>query len=250
MLLKDKVALITGAGSGMGKAQAVEYAKEGAKVILADINKEDAEKVKKEIENEGGKAVAVEGDVSKKTDAERMAQEGIDSFGRIDILTNTAGILDDYKPTLEIDEEAWDKYMGVNLKGVYLMTNAILPQMIENGKGTIINFASIAGFVAGGGGAVYTPSKHGVIGYTKQLSFDYGKKGIKANAICPGAVETAMTEKIFNESEEIQQLLQDTPAGRAGKPEEIAYLSVFLASDKSDFIHGAPIKIDGGWTVK
>ncbi|MBP1949080.1 SDR family NAD(P)-dependent oxidoreductase [Virgibacillus litoralis] len=250
MLLKNKVALITGAGSGMGKAQAVEYSNEGAKVILADINLEGAEKTAQQLRDNGGEAVAVKGNVAKKAEAEDMVNKGLEHFGHIDILSNTAGILDNYKPSLEIEEDEWDQIMGVNLKGAYLMTNAVLPQMIEKGKGTVINFASIAGFVAGGGGAVYTPTKHGIIGYTKQLSFDYGKKGIKANAICPGAVETAMTKEIFEENEAIQDLLSDTPAGRAAKPEEIAYLSVFLASDKSDFIHGAPIKIDGGWTVK
>lgn len=250
MLLEGKVALITGAGSGMGKAQTQKYAEEGAKVIAVDINLDAVEKVVQEITNNGGEAIAVKGDISKKEEVDKFVKNGLDKYDKIDILCNTAGIMDDFKPTLDVTEEYWDKVMNINLKGMFLLTNSVLPQMIENGKGTIINFSSIAGFVAGAGGSVYTATKHGVIGYTKQLSLDYGPKGIKANAICPGGVETGMTDEIFKDEDSgIMDMIEKTPAGRPGKAKEIADLSLFLASDKSDFIHGEAIKIDGGWTV-
>lgn len=251
MKLQGRVALVTGAASGMGQAQAVLFAKEGAKVIAADINMDGVKKVAEEIQAAGGEALAIQVDVSDLDSIKSGVKAGLDRFGKIDILSNTAGILDGYAPTLETSEELWDRIMNINLKGVYRMTNAVLPQMIENGKGTVINVASIASFVAGGGGAAYTAAKHGIAGYTKQLSFDYGPKGIKVNAIAPGAVETGMTKAIFEEgSADVMDAVNSVPAGRYGQPEEVANLALFLASDDSDFIHGAVMPIDGGWTIK
>ncbi|PNZ70612.1 glucose 1-dehydrogenase [Staphylococcus croceilyticus] len=248
--LDEKVAFITGAGSGMGKAQAVLYASEGAKVILADINEETVNQTATEIKDNGGEAFPVTIDVANKESVDNAVQQGVEVFGTIDVLSNTAGILDDYKPTLDTSEDLWDKIININLKGTYLVTNAVLPHMIEKGKGTVINIASIGAFVAGGGGAAYTAAKHGIAGYTKQLSFDYGLKGIKANAIAPGAVDTGMTHDMFEEgSADVMEKTNSVPAGRYGQPEEIANLSLFLASDDSDFIHGSIIPIDGGWLV-
>ncbi|MFH5836943.1 3-oxoacyl-ACP reductase [Proteiniclasticum sp. C24MP] len=249
--LENKVALITGAGSGMGKAQAILFAEEGAKIIAADINKDGLNKTVEEIEKNGGSAFAVEIDVSDKSSVEEGVRKGLEKYGKIDILSNTAGILDDYKPTLDTPEKLWDKIMSVNLKGVYFMTNAVLPQMIEREEGTIVNIASIAAFVAGGGGAAYTSAKHAIAGYTKQLSFDYGKKGIRVNAIAPGAVETGMTKEIFEEgSADVMEAVKSVPAGRYGQPEEIASVALFLASEESSFMHGAIVPVDGGWIVK
>jgi 3-oxoacyl-[acyl-carrier protein] reductase len=249
--LDNKVAFITGAGSGMGKAQASLFAKEGAKVIAADINLDGVKKVVEEIKAEGGDALAVEIDVSNKSSVEAAVNKGLDQYGRIDILSNTAGILDGYAPTLETSEELWDRTININLKGVYYVTNAVLPQMIENGQGVVINIASIAAFVAGGGGAAYTASKHAIAGYTKQLSFDYGQKGIRANAIAPGAVETGMTKQIFEEgSAAVMEAVNSVPAGRYGQAEEIANVALFLASEDASFMHGAIVPVDGGWIVK
>ncbi|MFC4022303.1 3-oxoacyl-ACP reductase [Oceanobacillus longus] len=249
--LDNKVAFITGAGSGMGKAQSVLFAKEGAKVIAADINFDGVQKVVDQIKADGGEAVAIEIDVSKKSSVATAVDKGLEEFGRIDILSNTAGILDGYAPTLETSEELWDRIMNINLKGVYQVTNAVLPQMIERGDGIVINIASIAAFVAGGGGAAYTAAKHGIAGFTKQLSFDYGSKGIRANAIAPGAIETGMTKEIFAEgSAEVMESVNSVPAGRYGQPEEIANVALFLASDDSSFMHGAIVPVDGGWLVK
>jgi 3-oxoacyl-[acyl-carrier protein] reductase len=249
--LENKVAIITGAGSGMGKAQAILFAKEGAKIIAADINMDGLKKTVEEIKAEGGDAFAVEIDVSKKDSVEEGVKRGLEKYGKIDILSNTAGILDDYKPTLDTSEELWDKIMSVNLKGVYYMTNAVLPQMIERKEGTIVNIASIAAFVAGGGGAAYTSAKHAIAGYTKQLSFDYGQKGIRVNAIAPGAVETGMTKEIFEDgSADVMDAVKSVPAGRYGQPEEIASVALFLVSDDASFMHGAIVPVDGGWIVK
>lgn len=251
MKLKDKVALITGAASGMGRAQAELFAKEGAKVIAADINLEGVTEVAEKISADGGEVLPVKVDVSSADEIKEMVQKGLERFGQIDVLSNTAGILDDYAPTLETSEELWDRIFTINLKGMFLITNEVLPQMIERGKGTVINIASIAGFVAGGGGAAYTAAKHGVIGYTKQLSFDYGRKGIRANAIAPGAIETGMTKDILKDgNREVMEAVRSVPAGRHGQPEEVAHLALFLASDDSAFIHGAVIPIDGGWIVR
>lgn len=249
--LKNKVALITGAGSGMGQAQAKLFAQQGAKVIAADINMDGLEQTVAAIQAEGGDAYAVQIGVAKQSSVQAGVKSGLDHYGQIDILSNTAGILDDYKPTLDTSEELWDRIMGVNLKGLYYMTNAVLPQMLERGQGVIINFGSIASFVAGGGGAAYTAAKHAVAGYTKQLSFDYGQKGIRANVIAPGAIETGMTKEIFAEgAAEVMESVNSVPAGRYGQPEEVANLALFLASDEASFMHGAIIPVDGGWLVK
>lgn len=249
--LDSKVAFITGAGSGMGRAQSLLFAKEGAKVVAADINFEGVQKVVEEIKNNGGDALPVKVNVADGESIGKAVQESIEKYGQIDILSNTAGILDDYAPTLETSEELWDRIMNINLKGTYRVTNAVLPQMLERGNGTVINIASIAAFVAGGGGAAYTAAKHGIAGYTKQLSFDYGPKGIKANAIAPGAVETGMTKDIFAEGKaEVMDSVNSVPAGRYGMPEEIATTALFLASEDSSFVHGTVIPVDGGWLVK
>ncbi|UJL46356.1 3-oxoacyl-ACP reductase [Virgibacillus sp. NKC19-16] len=248
--LDGKVTFITGAGSGMGRSQAILFAKEGAKVIAADINVDGVQEVVDQIKSDGGEALAVETDVSKKDSVEKAVNKELDHFGQIDVLSNTAGILDDYAPSLETSEDLWDKIMNINLKGIYYLTNAVLPQMVEREKGTVINVASLASFVAGGGGAAYTAAKHGVAGYTKQLAYDYGKKGIKANAIAPGSVKTGLTEEILVEGSDAEERANEVPAGRYGQPEEIANVALFLASDDSSFMHGAVVPVDGGWTIQ
>lgn len=249
--LDGKIAFITGAGSGMGKAQAILFAKEGAKVIVGDIQFENVQKTIEQIKADGGAGLAVKIDVSDTESVQAAVQKGLNEYGQIDILSNTAGVLDGYAPTLDTSEELWDKIMNVNLKGTYRVTNAVLPQMIERGKGVVINVASIAAFVAGGGGAAYTAAKHGIVGYTKQLSFDYGHSGIRVNCIAPGAVESGMTKQIFEEgSAAVMESVNSVPAGRYGQPEEIATVAVFLASDDASFMHGAIVPVDGGWLVK
>ena len=164
---------------------------------------------------------------------------------------NNAGVLDDYAPILETDEDLWDRIIGINLTGVYRVTRALLPSMLEAGGGAIVNTCSIAGLVAGGGGTAYTASKHGVLGLTRQLAFDYGQQGVRVNCICPGAVETGMTRELFAAGDAaVMESVNSVPAGRYAQPEELANLALFLASEDSSFCHGAHFVADGGWTIR
>ena len=190
MLLKDKVAVITGGASGMGKAEALAFAAKGAKVVIADINYDGAIKVVNEIVDNGGSALALQVNMTNSTEINNMVQDILNEFGRIDILVNNAGIFDKYKTSLETSEEDWDFIFNINLKSAFLLTNLVLPGMISQGNGSIINISSVAGLVAGKGGAAYTASKHGLIGYTKHLASVYASQGIKVNAICPGTIIT------------------------------------------------------------
>ncbi|MHA6260086.1 SDR family NAD(P)-dependent oxidoreductase [Sporosarcina sp. CAU 1771] len=241
--LEGKVAMIVGGTSGLGEATAKMFSTEGAKVIVVGMNEEKGERIVSEIEQGKGEAIFVAIDITKSSAVENGVRQAVEKYGTIDILYNGAGIHDAYNNILETDEEAFDKLMAINVKGPYLTTKAVMPIFLEKGKGTIINIGSQSTFVAGAGGNTYVTSKHAILGFTKQLAYDFGSKGIKVNLIAPGFIETPMTEGIQDER------LNDIPAGRAGKPEEIASAALFLASDESDYMHGAEIKVDGGWTV-
>lgn len=241
--LTGKVAFVTGGTSGIGEFTAKAFSENGAKVIVAGRDEEDGTRIVKEIEEKGGQALFVKLDITEKEDIKQSVQKTVDAFGTIDVLVNGAGIHDSYDTVLDTDEESYDQLMAINVKGPFLMTKEILPILLEKGKGTIINVGSQATFVAGPGGSAYVTSKHAIEGFTKQLAYDFGKKGVKANLIAPGFIETPMTEGIEDDR------LKDIPAQRAGKPEEVAALAVFLASDESDYIQGTSIKVDGGWTI-
>ncbi len=239
-----KNVLITGANSGIGYAQAKSFLKQGANVFAIDINDDNLLNLQK---NDREFLQYQLADVSDK----RAVEQAVQHFGAIDILLNTAGVLDNYAKTLDTSEALWDQIINTNLKGTYLVTNAVLPQMLARKKGCIINMTSIAGLVAGGGGAAYTASKHGIIGYTKQLDYDYIRDGIRANAIAPGAIETPMNAADFaGDGKMAKWVADETPAGRWAKPEEVADLTLFIASDKADYIHGTVIPIDGGWLMR
>ncbi|WYJ98953.1 3-oxoacyl-[acyl-carrier protein] reductase [Enterococcus sp. 7F3_DIV0205] len=198
-----------------------------------------------------GRFIAFIGDITKEKEITAAVEKANKSFGTIHILLNTAGILDNYTPTLETTEALWDRVLAVNLKGTFLVTNQILPQMLTQEHGVIINMASIAGMVAGGGGAAYTASKHAIIGYTKQLDHDYIRQGLRANAIAPGAIQTPMNAADFaGDGKMAEWVANETPAGRWAKPEEVASLTLFLASEQADYIHGTVMTIDGGWLAK
>lgn len=239
-----KNVLITGANSGIGYAQAKSFLKQGARVYAIDIKDDKLLPLQK---NYGEFFQYQVADVADK----HMVDQVVKQFGTIDILLNTAGILDGYAKTLDTDEALWDQIINTNLKGTYLVTNAVLPGMLAQKKGCIINMTSIAGLVAGGGGAAYTASKHAIIGYTKQLDYDYIREGIRANALAPGAIETPMNKSDFAGNGELAKWVADeTPAGRWARPEEVADLTLFIASDKADYIHGTVIPIDGGWLMR
>lgn len=235
----------------MGQAMAQEFVAEGARVVVVDLREHAAQATVDGI-GDPEKAIAVAADVSNEDDVARAVATAIDAFGAVDIVCNNAGILDDYTIAEETTTELWNRIIGVNLNGPFFMSRAVLPHMVGRGKGVIINTASISAFIAGGGGAAYTASKHGVLGLTRQLAFEYGSKGVRVNAICPGAIHTGMTDHLLTaegRNEHVDAAIAGTPAGRWGKPVEIARLAVYLASDDADFIHGAAYVIDGGWLL-
>ncbi|WP_233201434.1 3-oxoacyl-ACP reductase [Sporosarcina sp. P13] len=238
-----KNVFITGAASGIGRAQAVEFLKNGANVYGFDVDQAGLTSLAECYD--GFRFTA--GSVRNHADV----LEAVTQAGDIDILCNTAGVLDGFAKTLETDEALWDRIMDTNCKGMFLVTNAVLPKMLERKSGVVVNMASIAGLVAGGGGAAYTASKHAVIGYTKQLSMDYCREGIRANAIAPGAIQTPMNAADFaGDGDMAKWVADETPAGRWAQPEEVAKLTLYLASNAASYIHGSVIPIDGGWTAK
>ncbi|HLR22403.1 MAG TPA: 3-oxoacyl-ACP reductase [Pseudogracilibacillus sp.] len=245
---EGKTVIVTGAASGIGFAQAETFLNQGAVVLGMDINQGKMVNLKETFGKQFDFAV---GSVKNKSDVQLAVNKTVNQFRKVDILLNTAGVLDGYQKTLETDEALWDLVLNVNLKGMYYMTNAVLPHMLEQKKGVVVNMASIAGLVAGGGGAAYTASKHGIIGYTKQLDYDYCREGIRANALAPGAIKTPMNTADFEGNGEVAKWVEEeTPAGRWAKPEEVADLTLFIASEAADYIHGSVMPIDGGWTMK
>lgn len=249
-MFEGQVAVVTGAGAGMGAAIVKELAARGATVAAVDISPEKAERTVEAVRAAGGTAIAIGTDIADRAQVEAMAARVRDELGAVRVLVNNAGILDDYAPVGETSCELWDRIIGVNLTGTFNVTKALLDQLLSHEASAVVNIGSIASFVAGGGGAAYTSSKHAVLGFTRQLSHDYGQKGLRANAVCPGAVETEMTRDILNSDLPVVEVVRSVPAGRHGQPEEIAKLVAFLASTDAGFIHGQPVLIDGGWTVR
>lgn len=256
MRLENKVALITGGGSGIGRASAVLFAREGARVVVSDLNEAPALETAKEIEAGGGDATIVTGDVSRNIDAESMVQAAVQTYGRLDILVNSAGVSGrNALPEGASPEEVWDRVIEVNLKGTYMVSWHAVPQMERDGGGSVINLASIMGLVGypagiGGGFNAYVSSKGGVIQFTRNLAIDCARMNIRVNCICPGYVTTNLTRSLTDDPELRQQLERRHPMGRLGRPEEIANAALFLASDESSFVTGAPLIVDGGYTAQ
>ncbi|MFE8699703.1 SDR family oxidoreductase [Cytobacillus sp. FJAT-54145] len=251
MRLQDKVAVVTGAASGMGKAIAELYAKEGAKVVVSDINVEATAAAVEGIKASGGEAIAVIANVAKEEDIQKLIDTAVNTYGTLDILVNNAGIMDNFEPAGDIEDADWERVFAVNTTSVMRATRKALPIFLEKEKGVIINIASIGGLNGARAGATYTASKHAVIGFTKNTGFMYAQKGIRCNAIAPGGVETNIGASMTKINE---FGMGRTQAGMAlnpafGKSEQIATVALFLATEESSFINGEIITADAGWTA-
>ena len=251
MRLKDKSAIVTGAASGIGKAIALAFAREGAEVAVADINVEDGEETVRQIQELKGSAFFVETDVAESEPVRNMVETTVERFGRLNIMVNNAGV-EVFQRLADTDEQTWDRVISINLRSVFLGTRHAVPRMLDNGGGTIINMASVAGLMGIGGLAAYNASKGGVVLLTKNTAMDYGKDNIRANCICPGFIATPMVEAVLGlpgAEEAKDTIINLCPEGRLGKPEEVARCAVFLASDESSFVNGHALVVDGGMSA-
>lgn len=246
---KNKVALVTGGSSGIGKSTSLAFSKKGAKVVVADwIENEETLNL---INNSGGEALFVKCDVSKPTDVKMMMEKIYATYGRLDFAFNNAGIEGTSAPTQDCSEENWDKTIAVNLKGIWLCMKYEIPEMIKQGKGVIINCASVAGLVGFSGLPAYVASKHGVIGLTKTAALECAQLGIRVNAVCPGVIQTPMIDRLTgNKKETIEQFTELEPMGRFGQPEEIANAVVWMCSDEASFVTGHAMVVDGGFVAQ
>ncbi len=253
MRLKDKVALITGGGTGIGRATAIVFAREGASVAVTGRRKEPLEEAVSAIESSGGKAIKVEGDVSAARDAKEMVNQTVKAFGRIDILINNAGV--NYKPggAVETDEDGWDVVMGINAKSDYLVSRQAVPELEKTG-GNIINIASIFGLIGFPKALAYCASKGAVVNLSRSMALELAERGIRVNCICPGVVDTPMAREWMERHGDyetvLKQVLADYPIKRIGQPEDIAYACLYLASDEASWVTGAVLPVDGGVTAK
>jgi NAD(P)-dependent dehydrogenase (short-subunit alcohol dehydrogenase family) len=252
MRLEDKVCIITGGGTGMGRVAAEMFAHEGAKVVVAEVTEEAGEDTARSVSDAGGTATFVRADVSSEADAQAMVDHALSAYGRVDVLYNNAGIMPaaDHS-VVDTDVPTWDRVMAVNVRAVFLGCKYAIPRMVEQGSGSVINIAS---FVALLGCSVpqdaYTASKGAILSLTRSLAVQFGPKGIRSNAICPGPVETRLLMDWLVKDEEAKRIrLARNPTGRFGKPEEIVAMAVYLASDESRWTNGASLVVDGGISI-
>ncbi len=254
MRLQGKVVTITGAASGMGKVTALLFAREGARVVAADVNEKGGTEVVGLVKESGGQAAFIRTDVGDSRQVQGMVNFAVETYGKLDVMYNNAGIFGGRGGPIEVSEEDWDKTMDVNLRGTFLCCKYGIPEMIKSGGGSIINTASIASFTGGGApgkqpNCAYNTSKAGIVQLTRTTAFAYGRKGIRANAILPGFVDTPMGAPGLGSPGVMDTVIDMLPIPRLGRPEDIANLALFLASDESSYITGASIVIDGGFTV-
>ncbi|MFS0781645.1 SDR family NAD(P)-dependent oxidoreductase [Bacillus sp. 1P06AnD] len=246
--LDNKTAIITGAGGGQGKAEAILFAKEGAKVVVTDVQQDKVKEVVEEIKSAGGEAIGFYHDVSSEDNWMHVVKETIQTFGKIDILVNNAGISLN-KSLTDTSSEQWHKVMDINLTGAFLGMKHILPLMIENGGGSIVNISSIAGLTGGSGAGPYTASKGALRLLTKAVAIDYAKHNIRCNSVHPGYIETPMTKDMFTNEQMMSWFKSNTPLPYLGKPDDIAYGVLYLASDESKFVTGIELPIEGGYAA-
>lgn len=252
MTNSNQIALITGAGSGIGRASAIKLAANGAKVVLVDFNAESGEETLRQIKEQGGEGIFVQANVAVSEDVQRYVNTAVETYGRIDVFFNNAGIIQKFSMLSDIEESEFDRVMAVNVKGVFLGLKYVLKVMERQGSGSIINTASTAGIRSEHSVAAYSASKHAVVGFTKAAALEYVKKGIRVNAICPGGVQTALTAsvpKMLEQSGYVPEEVSNMRMGRYAQPEEMAEAVAFLASDKSSYMTGSLMTIDGGLTL-
>jgi NAD(P)-dependent dehydrogenase (short-subunit alcohol dehydrogenase family) len=248
MKLQDKVAIVTGAGSGIGRAIAQRLASEGARVVAADVIEERVKETVALITASGGAAASSVGDISIDTDVGRIVETATQTYGRLDILCNNAGIMDRYAPITDTPDDLWQRVLGINLTGAFYMCRKAIPVMLAQGGGAIVNTASIAGIRGGRAGVAYTASKHGLVGLTQNIVYFFGEKGIRCNAICPGGIETSIGvggQPSVEGMERAQRYFKLMP--RFGKADDVANVVAFLVSDDSRYVNGSVITVDGGW---
>ncbi len=251
--LENKTALVTGAGSGIGRATSLALAREGARVVVSDINAEGAEATLSIIKERGGEGVFVHADVSQAADVEALVTGVIQTYGRLDCAYNNAGIEGYMEGRLhEYPEDIWDRLIDINLKGVWLCLKYEIPRMLEQGGGAIVNTASAAGLVGSRRLAAYVASKHGVVGLTKAAALEYARDGIRVNAVCPGIIDTPMMDRLIAGRQDDYETTIPTrqPVGRLGTPEEIAEAVAWLCSDAASLVTGIAMSVDGGFTAQ
>jgi NAD(P)-dependent dehydrogenase (short-subunit alcohol dehydrogenase family) len=250
--LDGRTALVTGGSTGIGCVTAQAFAREGAKIVIGDINVEDGKRTIEKIRSAGGEGLFVRADVRVAGDVKSLVESTVATFGRLDCAFNNAGIMGSITtPTHEYPEEVWDDVIATNLKGMWLCMKYEIPQMLQQGGGAIVNTCSTYGLGGGMGFAAYVASKHGIAGLTKTAALEYAQSGIRVNAVVPGGVNTAMTRRFFDEIEGGEDWARvETPAGRIAEPEEIAGLVTWLCSPAASYVIGSLMVIDGGWTAK
>ena len=248
--LEGKVALVTGAAMGIGRASALIFSREGASVVVADIDEDQGRQTVALVEQAGGRASFVRADVSVKADVEAMVRHAVTTFGGLDCAHNNAGMAAPMAPLADYPDDGWERTIAVMLTGVYLCMKAEIPRMLERGGGAIVNTASGVGLIGYPAQAAYTASKHGVLGLTKVAALDYGARGVRVNAICPGTARTPMVEQAVRADPAIDAHLRGLhPIGRIAEPEEIAEAAVWLCTPAASFVLGAALPVDGGYVV-
>ncbi len=242
-----KVAVVTGGSSGIGRASAVRFAREGARVVIADVNREGSEETVRMIGDTGGIARFIPTDVSRSADVAAMIEATVEAFGRLDYALNNAGINVPPQPVTEMPEEAWDRVIAINLKGIWLCLKYEVARMLRQGGGAIVNMASVQGLGGGANTSAYAASKHGVIGLTRSVALEVARQGIRVNAVCPATIRTPMYERITGGGPEVEaRQAAAHPIGRIGEPEEVAEAVIWLCSDAASFTTGHALAVDGG----
>ncbi|MBI1281371.1 MAG: SDR family oxidoreductase [Anaerolineaceae bacterium] len=250
--MRNKVAIVTGGGSGIGRATALALSHEGVKIVIADIVKQESERVVLEIQEGGGNALYIKTDVSPSSDVQQVVNKTVETYGRLDYAVNNAGIGGTQALTADCDEADWSKVIGVNLTGVWLCMKHEIPRMLDQGGGAIVNVSSILGLVGFANACAYTSSKHGIIGLTKVAAMEYAAKGLRINAVCPAFIATPMLERsgLTAGTDIYDAVVALHPIKRLGTPEEVAAMIVWLCSDTASFVTGSAMLVDGGYVAQ